>query len=345
MSAAEGLAGHVGVRAASEALGLSRATFYRRRRPKTGQRQSRTAPPRALSEAERSEVFEVLCSPRFADRAPAEVYATLLDEGVYLCSERTMYRVLAENRAVRERRAQRSHPNHPKPEIVARAPNEVWSWDITRLLGPEKWQYFYLYVILDIFSRYVTGWMVADRETAGLGGRLIEESCLKQGVQPRVLTLHSDRGSPMTGKCTAQLLADLGITQSLSRPRVSNDNPYSEAHFKTIKYHPGFPGRFGSIEEAKDFCREFFQWYNTKHRHGGIGLLTPEQVHLGHAPAVIEHRQKVLAAAYAAPPDRFVGGPPRAAELPVEVWINRALPVTAVDGAEPANGGREGSLN
>ena len=334
MSAVRGLAGHVGVSAACEALGVARATFYRRRRPKTGQRQPRPAPARALGEAERSEVFEVLCSPRFTDRAPAEVYATLLDEGVYLCSERTMYRVLAENKAVRERRAQRSHPNHPKPEVVARAPNEVWSWDITRLLGPEKWQYFYLYVILDIFSRYVTGWMVADRETAGLAGRLIEEGCLKHGVQPRVLTLHSDRGSPMTGKCTAQLLADLGITQSLSRPRISNDNPYSEAQFKTVKYHPGFPGRFGNIEQAKDFCREFFSWYNTQHRHGGIGLLTPEQVHVGRAPEVIRQRQDVLAAAYAARPDRFVAGPPRAAELSAEVWINRPLAVSPVDGAE-----------
>ena len=348
LSAARGLAGHVGVSAACEALGVARATFYRRRRPKTGQRQPRPAPARALGEAERTEVFRVLCSPRFTDRAPAEVYATLLDEGVYLCSERTMYRILAENRAVRERRAQRSHPNHPKPEIVARAPNEVWSWDITRLLGPEKWQYFYLYVILDIFSRYVTGWMVADRETAGLGGRLIEETCLKQGVQPRVLTLHADRGSPMTAKCTAQLLADLGVTQSLSRPRISNDNPYSEAQFKTVKYHPGFPGRFADIEEAKNFCRRFFPWYNLEHRHGGIGLLTPGQVHLGRAPEVIRQRQDVLAAAYAARPERFVAGPPRAAELKAEVWINRALPVSEVDGAEPGDGadghGKEGSL-
>ena len=350
MSAARGLAGHVGVSAACEALGVARATFYRRRRPKTGQRQSRPAPARALSEAERSEVFEVLCSPRFADRAPAEVYATLLDEGVYLCSERTMYRILADSKAVRERRAQRSHPNHPKPEVVARAPNEAWSWDITRLLGPEKWQYFYLYVILDIYSRYVTGWMVAERETAGLAGRLIEESCLKHGVQPRVLTLHSDRGSPMTGKCTAQLLADLGITQSLSRPRISNDNPYSEAQFKTVKYHPGFPGRFGSIEDAKDFCRDFFTWYNAEHRHGGIGLLTPGQVHFGRAPEVIRQRQEVLAAAYAARPDRFVAGPPSAAELAAEVWINRPIPVSAVDGREAAAegsgvDGKEGSLN
>ena len=267
----------MGVRAACRALGVARATFYRRRRPKTGQRQPRPAPARALDATERAEVFRALCSPRFADRAPAEVYATLLDEGVYLCSERTMYRVLAEKEAVRERRAQRSHPNHPKPEVVARAPNEVWSWDITRLLGPQKWQYFYLYVILDIYSRYATGWMVAERETAGLAGHLVGETCLKHGVQPRVLTLHSDRGAPMTAKCTAQLLADLGVTQSLGRPRVSNDNPYSEAQFKTVKYHPGFPGRFADIEEAKDFCRTFFQWYNTEHRHGGIGLSRPSK--------------------------------------------------------------------
>ena len=192
----------------------------------------------------------MLCSPRFADRAPAEVYATLLDEGVYLCSERTMYRVLAENRAVLERRPQRSHPSHPKPEVVARAPNEAWSWDITRLPGPKKWQYFYLDVILDIYSRCAVGWMVAEHETAGLAGHLVRETCIKHGVQPRVLTLHSDRGSPMTAKCTAQLLADLGVTQSLSRPRVSNDNPYSEAHFKTVKYHPGFPGRSAACAPA-----------------------------------------------------------------------------------------------
>ena len=295
-------------------------------------------------------MFEVLCSSRFADRAPAEVYATLLDEGVYLCSERTMYRILAENRAVRERRAQRSHPNHPKPEVVARGPNEAWSWDVTRLLGPRKGRYFHLYVILDIFSRYVTGWMVAERETAGLAGRLIEESCLKHGVRPQVLTLHSDRGSPMTAKCTAQLLADLGVTQSLSRPRVSNDNPYSEAQFKTVKYHPGFPGRFSNIEEAKEFCRSFFPWYNTEHRHGGIGLLTPAQVHFGDAPEVIRQRQDVLAAAYAARPERFVAGPPRASELPAQVWINPPLPVSAVDGEDrtadvEGDDGKEGPLH
>ena len=351
MRAAGDLARHVGVRAACRALRVAHSTYYRRRRPKrTGQRQPRPTPARALDGAERAEVFEVLCSPRFTDRAPAEVYATLLDEGVYLCSERTMYRILAENQAVRERRAQRSHPNHPRPEVVARAPNEVWSWDVTRLLGPRRGQYFHLYVILDIFSRYVTGWMVAERETAGLAGRLIREGCFRQGVRPKVLTLHSDRGSPMTAKCTAQLMADLGITQSLGRPRVSNDNPYSEAHFKTVKYHPGFPGRFTDIEEAKSFCRTFFEWYNQEHRHGGIGLLTPGQVHFGRGPEVIRQRQDVLAAAYAARPDRFVAGPPRAAKLPEEVWINPPLPVSAVAGDERmadggGHAGKEAALN
>ena len=330
----------MGVSGACEALGVARATFYRRRRPKTGQRQSRPAPARALSEAERSEVFEVLCSPRFADRAPAEVCTRR-------CSTRASICVRSGRCTASWPRTRRSGSAGPSaatrairsPRWWPARPTRCGPEDITRLLGPEKWQYFYLYVILDIFSRYVTGWMVADRETAGLAGRLIEEGCLKHGVQPRVLTLHSDRGSPMTGKCTAQLLADLGITQSLSRPRISNDNPYSEAQFKTVKYHPGFPGRFGNIEQAKDFCREFFSWYNAEHRHGGIGLLTPEQVHVGRAPEVIRQRQHVLAAAYAARPDRFVAGPPRAAELSAEVWINRPLAVSPVDGAEvPADG-------
>ena len=224
MSAAGDLAGHVGVRAACEALGVARATFQRRRRPETGQRRPRPAPARTLDAAERAEVFGVLCSPRFADRAPAEVYATLLDEGAYLCSERTMYRILAENRAVRERRAQRSHPNHPKPEVVARAPNEVWSWDITRLLGPQKWRYFYLYVILDIFSRYVTGWMVAERETAGLAGHLLGETCLKHGVEPRVLTLHSDRGSQYTSLSFGERCRESGIAQSMGSVGDAYDN-------------------------------------------------------------------------------------------------------------------------
>ena len=206
-----------------------------------------------------------------------EVVATLLDEEVYLCSERTMYRVLASEVPVQERRAQRTHPEYKKPELMATAPNQVWSWDITRLLGPKKWSYYYLYVIMDIYSRYVVGWMVADRENSALAGRLIQQSCLKHGVQPRVLTLHSDRGAPMTSQCTAQLLADLGVTRSLSRPQVSDDNPFSEAQFKTLKYHPSFPGRFGDQGQAKTFCRSFFRWYNAEHRHGGISMLTPSR--------------------------------------------------------------------
>ena len=241
MKAADELAKHVGVKPACAALEVCRSTLYRRRSPSTGQRQPRPTPARALSETERGEVFDTLCSERFVDRSPAEVVATLLDEEVYLCSERTMYRVLASEVPVQERRAQRTHPEYKKPELMATAPNQVWSWDITRLLGPKKWSYYYLYVILDIYSRYVVGWMVADRENSALAGRLIQQSCLKHGVQPRVLTLHSDRGAPMTSQCTAQLLADLGVTRSLSRPQVSDDNPFSEAQFKTLKYHPSFP--------------------------------------------------------------------------------------------------------
>ena len=241
-------------------------------RPINRAQQPRPTPARALSETERGEVFDTLCSERFVDRSPAEVVATLLDEEVYLCSERTMYRVLASEVPVQERRAQRTHPEYKKPELMATAPNQVWSWDITRLLGPKKWSYYYLYVIMDIYSRYVVGWMVADRENSALAGRLIQQSCLKHGVQPRVLTLHSDRGAPMTSQCTAQLLADLGVTRSLSRPQVSDDNPFSEAQFKTLKYHPSFPGRFGDQGQAKTFCRSFFRWYNAEHRHGGISM-------------------------------------------------------------------------
>ena len=217
--AATSLAAQVGVAPACRALGLARATFYRRQRPAPGPRQPRTTPARALDRTERERVLDVLASPRFLDRSPGEVVATLLDEGRYLCSERTMYRFLGAEQPVRERRNQLSHPHYAKPELLATAPNQVWSWDITRLLGPKRWIYFYLYVLLDIFSRYVVGWMVAERENAALAARLIEQSCLKQAIQPQVLTLHSDRGSPMTAKCTAQLLADLGVTRSLSRPR------------------------------------------------------------------------------------------------------------------------------
>ena len=277
-------------------------------------------------------MLNVLASPRFVDRAPAEVAATLLDEGQYLCSERTMYRILAANQPVRERRNQRDHPQYTKPELVATGPNQTWSWDITKLLGPKKWTYFYLYVVLDIFSRYALGWMVADRENSALAGRLIEQTCHKQGVQPQVLTLHSDRGAPMTSKCTAQLLADLGITRSLSRPQVSDDNPFSEAQFKTLKYHPGFPGRFDDIHAAIAFCRSFFPWYNTEHRHGGIAMLTPDDVHHGRAHTVLQQREQTLRDAWDHHPERFVRGIPKPLPIPEAVWINPPATSTSTTG-------------
>ena len=270
----------------------------------------------------------MLSSERFVDRSPAEVFATLLDEEKYLCSERTMYRVLAACQPVRERRNQLQHPQYAKPELMATAPNQVWSWDITKLLGPRKWTYYYLYVLLGIFSRYVVGWMVADRENSALAGRLIEETYTKHGVEPTILTLHSDRGSPMTSKCTAQLYADLGVTRSLSRPQVSDDNPFSEAQFKTLKYHPGFPGHFLGIDHATSHCRSFFPWYNTEHRHGGISMLTPYDVHYGQAEAMLEKRQLTLEAAWAAHPERFVHGIPKSRPLPEAVWINPPAPST-----------------
>ena len=320
--AAQELAGEVGVGPACQALGVPRATFYRRHRPVSEHQQPRSKPARALDEAEREAVLDELTSARFVDRSPAEVVATLLDEGRYLCSERTMYRILADSAPVRERRNQLAHPRYAKPQLVATGPNEVWSWDITKLLGPKKWTYYYLYVLLDIFSRYIVGWMVAERENSALAGRLIEESCHKQGVRPQTLTLHSDRGAPMTSKCTAQLLADLGVTRSLSRPQVSDDNPFSEAQFKTLKYHPGFPSRFAGIDEATGFCRRFFPWYNTEHRHGGLSMLTPHAVHHGQGQAVLDQRQRTLEAAWAKNPQRFVHGQPQAGDLPKAVWIN-----------------------
>ncbi len=321
MAAAE-LAQQAGVKPSCSALGVSRATLYRRQKPSAGRQQPYPRPARALSDDERQAVLDVLDSPRFADRAPAEVVATLLDEEEYLCSERSMYRLLAARAPVRERRNQLRHPEYAKPELIATAPNQVWSWDITKLLGPEKWTYYYLYVLLDIFSRYVVGWMLAQRENANLAGRLIEETCTKHDVEPQVLTLHSDRGSPMTAKCTAQLLADLGVTQSLSRPRVCDDNPFSEAQFKTLKYHPGFPSRFGSQDVAHNYCRTFFPWYNTEHRHGGIALLTPEDVHFGRAAEVLARRQKALDIAFQEHPERFPRGRPVAQTLPETVCIN-----------------------
>ena len=323
MTAVDQLAPTVGIASACEALGLARASFYRR--PVFGPMplKIRPSPARALSPDERATVRGVLNSTRFQDCAPAAIQATLLDEGQYLCSTRTMYRVLNEDGASRERRDQLTHPAYQKPELLATAPNQLWSWDITKLRGPVKWNYFYLYVILDVFSRYAVGWMLALRESAALATTLIEETCSKQIIQPDQLTVHADRGSSMRSKPVAFLLADLSITKTHSRPYTSNDNPYSESQFRTMKYRPEFPDRFGSIQDARAFCQRFFAWYNDQHRHSGIGMLTPAMVHFGHAPAIHQKRQTVLNAAYAAHPDRFVRKPPIPLPLPKEVWINK----------------------
>ena len=323
MIACQELSKDVGTAAACKSLDIARPTYYRRLGDTGEKAASRPAPPRSLSAVERQEILDVLHTDRFVDKAPTEVYATLLDEGIYHCSIRTMYRVLGDAGEVRERRDQVRHPHYKAPELLATAANQVWSWDITKLLGPVKWAYFYLYVILDIFSRYVVGWMIATHESSVLAKRLIAETCEKQNVQPGQLTIHADRGSSMKSKPVALLLTDLGITKTHSRPHVSDDNPYSESQFKTLKYRPGFPDRFGSIQDARSFCQDFFPWYNGEHRHSGIGLLTPEMVHYGQAQAVIDQRRIVLASAFGAHPERFVRGLPAPPPLPEAAWINK----------------------
>jgi putative transposase len=313
----------LGIRPTCDAFGVPRSSYYRWQRPEEARGGPRS--PRALSVEEREAVLEVLHDDGFVDLAPAAVLAKLLDCGMYLCSERTMYRILAENEEVKERRNQLRHPVYEKPELLATRPNELWSWDLTKLLGPAKWTYYYLYVILDVFSRYVVGWMVAYREAAVLASRLIEASCRRQGIEQSQLTLHADRGSSMKSKTVALLLSDLGVTKSHSRPHVSNDNPYSEAQFKTLKYRPEFPQRFGCLEDARAFCAEFFRWYNMEHYHGGLGLMTPHDVHYGLAEERRCRRAEVLAEAYRRHPERFVRGMPRPAELPKEVWINKPV--------------------
>lgn len=300
MMVAESLAKEVNIRQACNALTIPLSGFYRWKHRDESQKQERIRPvsPLALSEEERQGVLDVLHSDRFVDMAPQEVYAALLDEGTYLCSVRTMYRALDNHGEVKERRNQLRHPSYTKPELITEAKNQVWSWDITKLKGPVKWTYFYLYVILDIFSRYVVGWMIAHRELASLAKRLIEQSCEKQGVKSDQLIIHSDRGPSMTSKSVALLLADLGVTKSLSRPHVSNDNPYSESQFKTLKYRPEFPERFGCVQDARSFCQDFFRWYNTEHYHSGIGFLTPEDVHYGRAQQIIKERQACLRASH-----------------------------------------------
>ena len=317
------LAPEVGMARACRVLGVARATAYRHRLPGVASpARPRRPPPLALSEQERSAVLGELHSERFADASPAQVYATLLDEGTYLASERTMYRLLTAAAEVRERRDQLRHPAYARPELLATGPNELWSWDITKLRGPAKWTWFYLYVILDVFSRYVPGWMVATRESAVLAARLIAETVEKEGIAPGQLTIHADRGTSMRSKPVALLLADLGVERTHSRPHVSNDNPFSESQFRTLKYRPTFPARFGSLEDARAFCRGFFPWYNTQHRHSGIGLLTPADVHHGRAAEVTAARAITLATAYEAHPERFVRRPPTPPALPTAVWIN-----------------------
>jgi len=322
--AVEELTPIVGTRPACRAFGVAPATIYRRRRPPQPPkpRKPRVPPARALSSTERQEVLEELHSERFVDCSPAQVWATLLDEERYLASERTMYRILAANGETRERRDQLVHPSYAKPELLAERPNELWSWDITKLLGPAKWTYFYLYVILDVFSRYVVGWTIQYKESGRIAEQLIAQAIAQQDIAPGQLTLHADRGSSMRSKPVAFLLADLGVTKTHSRPYTSTDNPYSEAQFKTLKYRPDFPDRFDSILHSRSFGRPFFNWYNHEHCHSGIGLMTPATVHYGRAEAVREDRARVLAAAYAAHPERFVRGVPTPPRLPTAAWIN-----------------------
>lgn len=334
MEAVEVLTPEFGTRPACAAMGIPPATIYRyraRRNEPPLPLRKRPSSQRALAPEERQQLLDVLHSEAFRDKAPQEVYPALLDQGRYLCSIRTMYRILEENQEVRERRDQLRHPCYGKPELLATSANQVWSWDITKLLGPVKWSYFYLYVILDIFSRYVVGWMVASRETAVLAQKLIQETMDKQNIQPGQLTIHADRGASMRSKPVALLLSDLGVTKTHSRPHISDDNPYSEAQFKTLKYRPDFPDRFGSLEDARSFCQSFFTWYNLEHHHSGIALMTPQVVHYGLAEETYKTREKVLLAAYEAHPERFVRKPPVPLPLPKAAWINPPKPMNETE--------------
>ena len=333
----------LGVTTLSAALGVPRSSAYRWRRPPAPPRVSdapvsdgpvvaRPPSPRALSPAAQAAVLAYLRDPRFVDRAPAQVHATLLDEGTYVCSVRTMYRLLATFHEVRARRAQRVHRPYAVPRLVARQPNQVWTWDVTDLRGPTKYERYKLYVVLDLFSRYVVAWMLARRESARLAQRLIRTACVREGIVPGQLITHSDRGSIQVAKDLHDLYQDLGIVRSLSRPRVSDDNPYSESLFKTTKYDPTYPDRFGSYGHANAWCAPFFHSYNHEHKHEGIAWLTPATVHGGHAPTVLAQRQRIMDAAFQQHPERFVKGPPRVPQLPTEVWINKAEDQTAYVG-------------
>lgn len=311
------------IRSLCAALGEPRASWYRFLKPNpVTSNISRS--PRRLTDTEEILIINTLNSERFRDMAPGEAYATLLDDGVYLCSERTMYRLLSQygQNVIRRQSAPRLYA---KPELLATCPNELWSWDITKLKGPAKWTYYYLYKILDVYSRYVVGWMIAYRESNALAQDLIAETCLKQKITPGSLTVHADNGSSMKSGALAQLLTDLGVSKTHSRPHVSNDNPFSEAAFKTLKYRPGYPERFGSIEDARLFCRDFFTWYNTQHRHSGIAMVTPENVHYNTHQKILTDRALTLEMAYQVHPERFVKGMPKVLQVPTEVWINKPI--------------------
>ena len=328
----------ISVQAACEALVIPRSMYYRAQTATVPHAVRELAlPARALQPAERQFVLATLDSERFQDQAPREVYAALLDEHIYLCHWRTMYRVLAENQQVCERRNQLRHPVYAKPELLATGPNQVWSWDITALRGPDKWTAFYLYDLMDVFSRYTVGWLIATSQSAALAEQLIAQSYAKYNILPGQLKIHSDNGGPMTARTMSQLMADLAVTESHSRPHVSDDNPYSEAQFKTMKYRPDYPNRFAGIIEAQTWARRFFAWYNTEHHHSGLGLLTPAMVHFGHAPEVLAARQHTLDIAYAAHPERFVHGAPRPQPLPEAVWINPPKPIEEAISPDSAN--------
>jgi putative transposase len=331
IASVQDLAPVIGVGPACTALGVPRSTVYRRQRPGRPPRSTVRAPhPRSLSPAEQTRVRDVLNSERFVDQAPRTVYATLLDEGIYLCHWRTMYRLLRADAATRERRAVRRHPIYTRPELLATAPRQVWSWDITKLRGPLPGVWYSLYVVLDIFSRMVVGWLLATHEDSLLAEQVLADTCLREGIAPDQLTIHADRGAPMTAKAVAELLVDLGVRRSHSRPTVSNDNPYSEAQFKTMKYGPTYPDRFASLADARAWVTTFVHWYNHDHRHSGLGLLTPGMVHAGHTDAIVAARQVVLTTAAAVHPERFVRGQPTPPAVPTTAWINPPLTPSAL---------------
>jgi putative transposase len=308
---------------ACDALLIPRATLYRGLKPEeASERRPRPESPRALPPETKKKILDHLHSPRFIDRSPNEVFYTLLDQDIYLGSIRSYYRILEANKEVKERRNQLRHPKHKKPELLATAPRQVWTWDITKLKGPGKWEYYHLYVVLDIYSRYIVGWMLAPRESGELAKQLLAESCERQCIEPHQLTIHSDRGAAMQSKPVVALLSQLDVLKTNSRPHVSNDNPFSESQFKTTKYHPEFPNRFGGFEHALTFLRSFVPWYNDSHRHSGIRYLTPANVHHGQADAVLNARYVTKISAYDAHPERFIQGPPRLQKLPEAVYIN-----------------------